>query len=91
MTWEDLLLPDKKGPLTTVSKIELLYRRKDSWLWGAKFSNYKGSVLLKTGLFDKAVFRECKDEWETVNFRVEPDERIVGFNSNPDGLKIKDL
>ena len=54
-----------------VAKAELMYRSKDDWLWGLKLIDAKQQVLLKTGLIDKPVFRQCREEWPLVTVNLQ--------------------
>ena len=57
----------------------MMYRKKDSSLWGLKFIDNKRNSLLATGLIDRPIYRKDKETWAIKEIRLQEGERLVGI------------
>ena len=55
-----------------------MYRQKDAWLWGIKFTDANNNTLLATGLIDRPIFQKEQDEWPVQIVDLEEGERVLG-------------
>ncbi len=59
-----------------------MYRRKDAWLWGIKFLDFKGKTLLATGLIDRNSYKTDRESWPVKVIKLKEGERIIGVKAN---------
>lgn len=65
-----------------VKTVELMYRKKDGWLWGMRLLGPHRKLLFETGLMSNKIYKQCQDEWPLVSVTLIDGERILGFKGD---------